>query len=181
MSKILYKIAFGGGCHWCTEAVFQSLVGVSKVEQGFVASTGNHSSFSEAVIVHFNAEDISLKTLIEIHLHTHKSTSNHSMRTKYRSAVYTFSDEQKQKAEQVLERFQNQFEHKLITKVLPFQSFKGSRKQIQNYYFNNPEKPFCETFINPKLKILLSQFSNYAHQNKLKYLKNEQYKTQYSK
>ena len=82
------KIALGGGCHWCTEAVFQSLIGVERVEQGYVASTGNNNSFSEAVIVHFNTERISLKTLIEIHLHTHKSTSNHSLRERYRSAVY---------------------------------------------------------------------------------------------
>ncbi|SDX82583.1 peptide-methionine (S)-S-oxide reductase [Flavobacterium degerlachei] len=77
------KIALGGGCHWCTEAVFQSLLGVVKVEQGYVASIGDNSSFSEGVIVYFNSEEISLKTLIEIHLHTHKSTSNHSMRSKY--------------------------------------------------------------------------------------------------
>ena len=88
--KKLTKIAFGGGCHWCTEAVFQSLLGVSKVEQGFVASTGQHNSFSEAVIVHFNVEDITLKTLTEIHLNTHKRTSNHSMRTKYRSGCIRF-------------------------------------------------------------------------------------------
>ena len=179
--KTLSKIALGGGCHWCTEAVFQSLLGVSKVEQGFVASIDDNSSFSEAVIVHFNAEDISLKTLIEIHIHTHKSTSNHSMRTKYRSAVYVFSEVQKKETEQILESFQNEFENKLITKVYLFDSFKGSREQIQNYYYSNPEKPFCETFINPKLKILLKQFSNYANHNQLKHLKNEQYQTEYSK
>ena len=67
------KIALGGGCHWCTEAVFQSLKGVEKVNQGYVASTGENNWFSEAVIVHFNDEIITLKTLIEIHLHTHKS------------------------------------------------------------------------------------------------------------
>ncbi len=92
------KIALGGGCHWCTEAVFQSLIGVRSVEQGFVASTEENSSFSEAVIVHFNPEDITLQTLIEVHLHTHKSTSAHSMRQKYRSAIYYFSDEQKTKS-----------------------------------------------------------------------------------
>lgn len=161
------KIGLGGGCHWCTEAVFQSLIGVSKVEQGFVASTGDNSTFSEAVIVHFNSEEIALKILIEIHLHTHKSTFNHSMRTKYRSAVYVFSEAQKQQTEQLLKAFQNQFENKLITQVFPFQSFKESREQIQNYYYNNPEKPFCERFINPKLEVLLKQFSNYVNQNKV--------------
>lgn len=179
--KTLNKIALGGGCHWCTEAVFQSLIGVSKVEQGFVASTGEQSTFSEAVIVHFYPEEISVKTLIEIHLFTHKSTSNHSMRTKYRSAIYVFSKVQQEQAELILKLFQNEFDNKLITGVLPFDRFKGSRKQIQNYYYSNPEKPFCETFINPKLKILLNEFSNHTKQNKLIHLKNEQYQTEYSK
>ena len=90
MQTNLYKIAFGGGCHWCTEAVFQSLKGVEKVEQGFITSYDQNNTFSEAVIVDFNTEKIDLKTLVEIHLHTHKSTSNHSMRKKYRSAIYVF-------------------------------------------------------------------------------------------
>ncbi len=167
------KIAFGGGCHWCTEAVFQSIIGVSKVEQGFVASIGENDAFSEAVIVHFDDVFIPLSVLMEIHLHTHKSTSNHSMRSKYRSAIYTFSVQQNQEVISVLELLQFQFRDKLITQVLPFKSFKASRKQIQNYYYSNPEKSFCESFINPKLQILLNKFSKYTDQNKLKHLKHE--------
>ena len=155
------KIALGGGCHWCTEAVFQSLKGVIKVEQGFVASTNENSSFSEAVIVHFYPELISLQTLIEIHLQTHKSMSAHSMRDKYRSAIYSFSDEQNTELELIVNDFQSQFKNKLITKVYPFSEFKASREAIQNYYQKNPEKPFCERFINPKLKLLLNQFSKF--------------------
>jgi peptide-methionine (S)-S-oxide reductase len=165
------KISLGGGCHWCTEAVFQSLLGVVKVEQGYVASIGDNSSFSEAVIVHFNSEEISLKTLIEIHLHTHKSSSNHSMRSKYRSAVYTFSEVQKQEVEQIIATFQKQLEKKLITEVFTFQTFKASRAEITNYYYNNPKKPFCESFINPKLKLLLKQFSSAVDQEKLNHIK----------
>lgn len=159
------KIALGGGCHWCTEAVFQSLKGVENVEQGYVSSIGNNSTFSEAVIVHFNAKVISLKTLIEIHLNTHKSTSDHSMREKYRSAIYTFSEEQFFEAKRLLTKFQNEFEGQLITQVYQFSRFKASREAIQNYYQKNPEKPFCERFINPKLKLLLNQFSDYVNTN----------------
>ena len=115
---MLEKIALGGGCHWCTEAVFQSLIGVETVEQGYVASTDDFRSFSEAVIVHFNPERISLQTLIEIHLYTHKSTSNHSMRDKYRSAVYTYSEAQHKHCELIIEQLQNEFEH-LFLKDLP--------------------------------------------------------------
>lgn len=159
------KIALGGGCHWCTEAVFQALKGVGNVEQGYVASKDENSSFSEAVIIHFNAELISLQTLIEIHLHTHKSTSAHSMRTKYRSAIYTFSETQALEAKHILNTFQAEFDNKLITKVFPFSEFKASREAIQNYYQKNPEKPFCKRFINPKLRLLLNKFSNQVNKD----------------
>lgn len=168
--ELISKIALGGGCHWCTEAVFQSLIGVEKVEQGYVASMGENNSFSEAVIVHFNSEFISLKTLIEIHLNTHKSMSNHSMRAKYRSAIYAFSEEQEQQSEAIIASFRKKFDSKLVTKVYPFHSFKASREAIQNYYQKNPDKPFCETFINPKLKLLLNQFSKQTNIEKLKHL-----------
>ena len=159
------KIALGGGCHWCTEAVFQALNGVEKVEQGYVASRDEHSTFSEAVIVHFNADVISLNTLIAIHLHTHKSTSDHTMRTKYRSAIYTYSEEQLAEAKYLLDAFQDEFEGRLITKVYPFSEFKASREAIQNYYQKNPEKPFCERFIHPKLELLRNQFSNHVNRD----------------
>ena len=168
--ELISKIALGGGCHWCTEAVFQSLIGVEKVEQGYVASVGENSSFSEAVIVHFNSEFILLETLIEIHLYTHKSTSNHSMRTKYRSGIYTFSEEQVRQSEGIVNNLQKEFNNKLITKVYPFHSFKASREAIQNYYQKNPKKPFCETFINPKLKLLLERFSKHTKTDRLKNL-----------
>ena len=82
-----------------------------------MASTKEVSSFSEAVIVNFNSDLIVLNTLIEVHLYTHKSTSNHSMRKKYRFAVYTFSDQQKSKSETIIEMFQTEFDNKIITKV----------------------------------------------------------------
>ena len=157
------KIALGGGCHWCTEAVFQSLIGVTKVDQGYVASINENSTFSEAVIVHFNSNQIVLKTLIEIRLHTHKSTSNHSMREKYRSAVYTFSVEQERHCNSIIEELQKEFNNQLITKVYPFKTFKTSREAIQNYYQKKSNKPFCETYINPKLRLLQKQFSAYIN------------------
>ncbi|WP_308990969.1 peptide-methionine (S)-S-oxide reductase [Mariniflexile litorale] len=168
--ELISKIALGGGCHWCTEAVFQSLLGVEKVEQGYIASVDENSNFSEAVIIHFNSELISLETLIEIHLYTHKSTSNHSMRTKYRSAIYVFSGLQKLQSETIIKNFKKDFDNKLITQIYPFHSFKASRESIQNYYQKNPEKPFCKTFINPKLKLLLNQFSKHTNIEELKHL-----------
>ena len=164
------KIGFGGGCHWCTEAIFQSLRGVSNVEQGYVASDGANGSFSEAVLVCFSSEVISLQTLIQIHLHTHNSTSRHSMRDKYRSAVYTFSEKQKKESDLIIVGFQKEFENSLITEVLPFSEFKASREQITNYYYKNPEKPFCKNFIDPKLKLLLNHFSKEIDSAKVSHL-----------
>ena len=153
MSK-LFKIAVGGGCHWCTEAVFQSLQGVTSVEQGFVASEGINNTFSEAVIVHYDSNLISLETIFQVHLKTHKSTSLHSMREKYRSAVYTFSEAQNALVIDLLKKFQKEYDHTLITKVLAFKEFKASREEITNYYLKDPKKPFCQNYIVPKLELL---------------------------
>ena len=98
----MHRIGFGGGCHWCTEAVFESIKGVQKVEQGFITPEGEEDSFSEAVIVHYDPSQIALKDLIEIHLWTHKSTSEHSMRGKYRSAVYAFDQASERESTMVM-------------------------------------------------------------------------------
>lgn len=171
--SLQFKIGFGGGCHWCTEAVFQSLIGVNEVKQGWIASTDANHTFSEAVIVTFNTSIISLKTLIEIHLHTHKSTSNHSMRNKYRSAIYYFETTQQIIAKTIISELQPNFDAPIVTKIIPYNGFKPSREAITNYYYSNPKKPFCEQFINPKLKLILHKFSKYAVKEKLQFLIND--------
>lgn len=167
MENKLQKIGLGGGCHWCTEAVFQSLEGVEKVEQGFIASSDSNSTFSEAIIVHFDTTSVTLKDLIEIHLHTHESTSNHSMRQKYRSAIYCFSEMQRTKAYILLKSIQEDFERHLITEVLPFNAFTPSEIQFSNYYYKNPRKPFCQNYIQPKLTLLLERFSDSVDKEKI--------------
>ncbi len=166
----LTKIGFGGGCHWCTEAVFQAIKGVEKVQQGWIASQDEATAFSEAVIVHFDASSISVRVLIEIHLRTHKSTSEHSMRTKYRSAIYYFNAEQHIIVRQLLNEFQSEFDHQLITQLLPYQKFKPSGSTMENYYFKNPKKPFCTSYIDPKLNLLRSTFASHTNKEKLKHL-----------
>ena len=154
------RVGFGGGCHWCTEAVFSSLIGVRKVEQGFISAPAPDDTPSEAVLVNFDPQLIDLQTLIEVHLHTHASTSEHSMRGKYRSALYTFSDHQQRACEQTLQRLQRDFDAPLITRVLPFVRFVESDARYQNYYASNPEKPFCQNWISPKLQRIKAQFSS---------------------
>jgi len=165
----LTKIAFGGGCHWCTEAIFQSLIGVTKVVQGWVASAEKNNTFSEAVIVYYN-KDVTLKTLIHIHLTTHKSTRNHSMRKKYRSAVYYFLEQQQQESLTIINELQAEFAEKIITNVIPFKEFKPSAVAFQNYYQSNLQKPFCKNYITPKLTFLLQHFSNKIDDSKVKHL-----------
>jgi peptide-methionine (S)-S-oxide reductase len=163
----LSVIALGGGCHWCTEAVFQSLRGVGRVEQGWVASEGAQSEFSEAVIVHFDPARIPLEALIHIHLRTHSSTSRHSMRGKYRSAVYAFSEKQAAEARLLLAQLQAEFSAPLVTEVLPFRAFRPSRAEIRDYYYQNPARPFCEAWIAPKLRLLLAEFGEYADRDRI--------------
>ena len=164
---MISKIGLGGSCHWCTEAIFQSLKGVVDVEQGWIASVGDASSFSEGVTVHFDADVISLKTLIAVHLHTHSCTSTHSMRTKYRSAIYTFNDEQTEPARQAITVFQDDFENTIITEIIPFKDFKLNQETYLNYYYSNPDKPFCENVVSHKLRLLLQNFSDNVDKSKL--------------
>lgn len=151
------KIGFGGGCHWCTEAIFQSLHGVENVEQGWITSTSPFDTYSEGVIVHYG-NDIPLDTLIEVHLLTHSSTSLHSMRKKYRSAVYYFNVEDKHVIEEAIRRIELDKETCYITQVLPFVTFKENTESYLNYYKKNKQAPFCQTYIDPKLRILREKF-----------------------
>jgi peptide-methionine (S)-S-oxide reductase len=161
------KIGLGGGCHWCTEGVFESLIGIKAVNQGWIASIGSDAELSEAIEVCFDPSIISLRSLIEIHLHTHASTSNHSMRKKYRSAIYTYNEIQNQEANNILDSLQSDFDKPIITQVLPFDSFKINKDELLNYLYKSPDKPFCKTHIHPKLELLLTRFKHQVNDSKL--------------
>ena len=161
------KIGLGGGCHWCTEGVFESLLGITKVNQGWIASTGKNSDFSEAVEVYFDPAVISLSDLIEIHLYTHASRSNHSKRDKYRSAIYAYDDSEFKQALEILNVLKADFDKALITQVYPFKSFKPNKTELTDYFYSGPDKPFCKTYIQPKLKLLLARFNRHVDQDKM--------------
>lgn len=154
-------IGFGGGCHWCTEAIFQALRGVGRVEQGFIKSEEPDDAFSEAVLVEFDKGLIPQEVLIQIHLRTHASTSEHKMRHKYRSAVYTFNQVQNSKVRKTLFDLQPEFDAKLVTRVLEMVEFKPSPERYQNYHANDPDRPFCQTHIDPKLAFLRSKYREF--------------------
>ena len=161
------KIGLGGGCHWCTEGVFESLLGIAKVNQGWIASSGENSDFSEAVEVYFDPAVISLSDLVEIHLYTHASRSNHSMRGKYRSAIYAYDDSQFRQALDILNVLRADFDEAIITQVYPFKSFKQNKIERTGYFYSAPDRPFCQTYIQPKLKLLLARFNRHVDQDKL--------------
>ncbi|MEM9238645.1 MAG: peptide-methionine (S)-S-oxide reductase [Pseudomonadota bacterium] len=154
-------IGFGGGCHWCTEAVFSSLRGVRIVEQGFVRSSTPNDTWSEAVRLRFDADAIPLNVLIDIHLRTHASTSDHKMRGNYRSAVYTLSGAQSDSVRAELAALQTGFEDPLVTQVLPLTAFRQSDLRFQRYFERNEGGPFCKRYIDPKLAYLRTHFAEY--------------------
>ena len=155
------QIGFGGGCHWCTEAVFASLCGVLQVQQGFICSRAPHDFYSEAVLVNFDRARVSLDILIEIHLRTHASSSAHSMRKKYRSAIYVHDEQQSEDCRTALESLQSAFAKPLITQVLTIEGFVHSEDRYKNYYATDPSRPFCITRIEPKLAMLQRDFGQY--------------------
>lgn len=161
------KIGLGGGCHWCTEGVFESLLGIAHVNQGWIASTGENPEFSEAVEVYFDPAVISLSDLIEIHLYTHASRSNHSMRGKYRSAIYAYDDSQIKEAVDILDVLRKDFDEAVITQVYPFKSFRQNKIELTEYFYSAPDRPFCQTYIQPKLKLLLARFNRHVDKNKM--------------
>jgi peptide-methionine (S)-S-oxide reductase len=160
MSAEVQKIGFGGGCHWCTEAVFAALRGVIRVEQGFIQSDAPDDIFSEAVLLTFQPDKISLGSLIEIHLRTHSSTSNHPLRRKYRSAIYVMDEVQAEAARRVLIEVGPGFDAPLVTRILPFRTFKASDERFQRYSEKNAGGPFCTTYIDPKLALLRKEFGS---------------------
>lgn len=153
----IQKIGFGGGCHWCTEAYFQALKGVEKVEQGWANSVTPNEAFSEAVIVHYDSEIIPLKVLIAVHLHTHSSTGMHSFRQKYRSAVYVF-DESVSEYQKLIDENQIDFNEKIITTAIPFGEFKLNIESQLDYFKKNKDGEFCQRYISPKLKKIENEF-----------------------
>ena len=142
--------------------MFDSLRGVQHVQQGYVRSKPPAHADSEAVLVDFDCDVISLQVLVEVHLRTHSSGSSHVLRNKYRSAVYTFDAQQMVECKQMLSDMQSQFNHQLVTLVLPFVSFTESQPRYQKYYATNPDRPFCNTRIEPKLALLRRDYSQFV-------------------
>ncbi|PKP63377.1 peptide-methionine (S)-S-oxide reductase [Novosphingobium sp.] len=154
-----HETGFGGGCHWCTEAVFQSLRGIVRVRQGFIAADPPYDGFSEAVAVAWDPVRISLEDLVAVHLATHASTSMHKMRGKYRSAIYVHEPATAIAVRAAIERLGHETGSAFVTEVLPFRAFRESDPRFRDYYLRNRAGPFCESYIEPKLALLRQRFA----------------------
>ena len=136
-----------------------TLQGVSSVKQGFIKAEHPNDTFSEAVIVNYDTELIGLTELIEVHLRTHASSSQHGMRDKYRSAIYTFDDAQFNECAREIVRQGRGSEQPLVTQILRHVDFKVSGNKYWNYYYKDKTRPFCRTYIEPKIELLRQDFS----------------------
>jgi peptide-methionine (S)-S-oxide reductase len=148
--------------------VFQQFRSVERVEQGFIRSTPPADGWSEAVRVAFDPTVLPLDILVEAHLLTHASTSDHAMRGKYRSAIYVETEEQAGRARAALTALQPDFERPLVTRVLPLADFRFSDARFQNYFAADPDRPFCRTYISPKLARLREAFGEQLTARKTK-------------
>lgn len=149
-------LAVSGTCYWCMEATFRSVRGVYNVEQGFVKST--QGNYAEAALMRVDENEITLEEVICIHLASHASTANHSARGKYPSAVYPMDSSQLGRCQDAIAATALTTGEAVVTQALPFAAFYPNPNSQQDYFWRQPEKPFCQRTILPKLNKLAVTF-----------------------
>ncbi len=166
---------FGGGCFWCTEAIFQQLKGVEEVVSGY--SGGNApgkptyrevcyglTGHAEVIQVSFDPKIIPFEDLARIHLHTHDPTTLNrqgvDVGTQYRSVIFYHDTRQKEDAERVIAEEQPNFSSKIVTEIAPLDIFYEAEDYHQDYYNNNQAQGYCSFVITPKLQKLRSQYAD---------------------
>lgn len=167
---------FGGGCFWCTEAIFQRLKGVMDVVPGYsggyvpnptyeqvaMGSTGH----AEAIQIKFDPEQISFEVLLNVFFATHnpteKNRQGHDVGPQYQSTVFYMDEKQKQTTEDFIRKLgaDNPYGKPVVTEVKAFEKFYPAESYHKNYYNNNQSMPYCQLVINPKLEKLKSTFVN---------------------
>jgi len=171
------KVDFGGGCFWCTEAIFQRLKGVLKVESGYSGGTVVNPTYrevcsgvtghAEMVEITYNPEEISFEDLLRIHLTTHNPTTVNKQGgdrgSQYRSIIFYRTEEEKQKAMAVIEDVQKDYSDMIVTELEMFEHFYKAEEHHQNYFVRNPDGGYCRVVIEPKL-----QKFNHLYKDKLK-------------
>ncbi|ASV30662.1 peptide-methionine (S)-S-oxide reductase MsrA [Maribacter cobaltidurans] len=162
----LETITIGGGCFWCTEAVFQEVKGVHSVVSGYTGGTApgkptyreicsGLTGHAEVVQVTFDSQVISLYDILEIFMTTHDPTTLNrqgaDVGTQYRSVIYYANENQKSIAENVLNDITRLYENPIVTELSPLGVFYEAEDYHQDYYKNNSSQGYCQVVINPKL------------------------------
>lgn len=171
----LQSAVFGGGCFWCTEAIFQRLRGVASVSSGYSGghlanptyeqvSMGN-TGHVEAIQIDFDPEQISFATLLNVFFATHdptvKNMQGHDIGTEYQSTVFYMDEAQHKQVVEYITQLERDgvFGKPIITEVKQFEKFYEAESYHKNYYNQNKDKPYCQFVIDPKIAKLRSKFT----------------------
>ncbi len=160
-------VTLGGGCFWCTEAVFQMIRGVEKVEPGYAGgelsnptyeqvSTGT-TGHAEVAQITFNSDVISFREILEIFFGTHDPTQLNrqgaDIGTQYRSVILYHNEQQKTTAEQVIAELTTEkvYNNPIVTKVEPLKVFYPAEDYHKDYFKKHPKQSYCQVVIAPKI------------------------------
>lgn len=166
---------FGGGCFWCTEAVFKMLKGVVSIMPGYAGGTtknptydqvcGGKTGHAEVIQIEYNPEKIKYHDLLTVFFGTHDSSTlnrqGNDVGTQYRSVVFYTTPEQKVEAEQFIKELDgSSAEGKpIVTEVKPLDIFYPAESYHQDYFARNKTAPYCQVIINPKLDKVQKKFA----------------------
>jgi peptide-methionine (S)-S-oxide reductase len=171
----IQKITFGNGCFWCTEAIFQTVKGVKKVESGYMGGTTKNPTYTEicngntghaeVIGLEYDTDEVSFEELLLIFFKTHDATSlnrqGNDVGTQYRSVIFYYNDEQRAAAEAMIARLTEEkvFDKPIVTEVSPASEFYKAEDYHQNYFNDNSTKSYCAFVIQPKLNKFAKEFT----------------------
>lgn len=172
-TRNLVTAYFGGGCFWCTEAVFKRVKGVSQVISGYAGGTKENPSYEEVssgktgaietIKVVFDPKIIPYETLLTIFWATHDPTTRdrqgYDVGTQYRSVIFYTDEKQKTEAEKSKTQTQKKYPNPIVTEIVPVPAFYDAEGYHQDYYDNNRGASYCNVIIDPKVKKLLTEFA----------------------
>lgn len=175
-SESVELATFGGGCFWCTEAVFLELAGVKKVLPGYsggTAETANYKAVctgltkhAEVIQIEFDPEVISFAELLEVFWKTHDPTTPNQQGAdigpQYRSVVFYHNEDQKKVSEEYKKQLDKSgaFSKPLVTEISPFEKFYEAEDYHKNYFAENSFQPYCRAVIAPKIEKFRKNFSD---------------------
>lgn len=178
MNKNIEIATVGGGCFWCTEAVFEEVKGVENVVSGYMGGKvpgrptyreiySGLTGHAEVVQITFDANVISYQDILIIFMTTHDPTTLNRQGadrgTQYRSVIFYHNEDQKNIAELVLNELSTYYDKPIVTEVSAAETFYEAEKEHQDFYKNNPDYGYCTFVIDPKLSKLRQ-----LHSDKLK-------------